>query len=538
MSATSRTAALWLALALGVVACGDGSNAPHDDAAHDDASAGAPHRFYDTELLLDPRADGVTLALMAAEPLLLSARYGVGDARTRSTPERRADPGRVCAFDLGELPPDTRVSYQVFARRPHEDQPRAREVHGFRTLAAPTTRDDAAPARELRFAVAADPHAFQNWAQFRCRDNDTGWRTLDASLARLARLAADRELDFLLIGTDSAMTKCGGGCPSCELAGVSIAAKDSVGIDDAALRYRTVFGPEVYGRVAADLPLLYMLGDHDGERGFGSVEGTCGYTLEERVWSREARRRTLPPGPSPVDDALYYSVRHGPLQILVLDALNGTTLPPVEPEAWSLGAEQLAWFERTLAESDATFKFVFAEHLLGGLRAPEGRKASICWKARGGITATEDGTPRGRFVGEQAVVQALMKQHGAQLFVSFHDHVAAFGEKLEADGSGSGVGYLIAGQCAGPPLGEVAPSPPPWSNEPWYRQAMDYDGDGVPEFESELTGTLEKGVFFARVVGHERVELDYLRSDPDPARDGERILHLVITPEGPVTPTR
>jgi len=536
MRPPTRAAALLPVLtliALGATGCGDVADAA--PRAQHGASTGGPHRFHDTELLVDPRVDGATLALMSAEPLLLSARYGAGDARTRGTPELRAEPGRVCAFTLDGLPPDTSVSYQVFARRPDEPAPVARDVHRFRTLQAPRTRDDGVPARDLRFAIAADPHAFQNWAQQHCESDDTGWRTLDASLARLA---ADRELDFLLIGTDSAMTKCGGGCPSCVLDGVTLSAKDAVGVDDAALRYRTVFGPQVYGRVAADLPLLYMLGDHDGERGFGSAEGTCGYTLEERVWSREARRRTLPPGPSPVDDALYYSVRHGALQIVVLDVLNGTTRAPTEPEAWSLGAAQLAWLERTLAESDATFKFVFAEHLLGGLRAPEGRKASICWKARGGITATDDGTPRGRFVGEQAVVQALMKQHGAQLFVSFHDHVAAFGEKLEPDGSGSGVGYLIAGQCAGPPLGEVAPSPPPWSNEPWYREAMDYDGDGVPEFETELTGTLEKGVFFVRVVGHERVELDYLRSDPDPARDGARVLRLVVEPDGPVMPTR
>ena len=47
--------------------------------------------------------------------------------------------------------------------------------------------------------------------------------------------------------------------------------------------------------------------------------------------------------------------------------------------------------------------------------------------------------------------------------------VAAWGEKLAADGTGDGVTYVIGGRASG-----VAP---PAVGDAWYAEAMDYDGD-------------------------------------------------------------
>lgn len=477
------------------------------------AQGSGPVSFNMEEMLFHPRADGVTLAMQPAEPVELRVSYASLSGLGLSTASRSARAGELVTFELDGLWPSDEFAYRVEARRPSESVFRPREVHVFRTTRL--------PGSTFRFGVAADTHAYAVWARSQCNlggGNAADWLVLEATLDRFQKSA---NLDFVVAGTDSVMTRCGPNCPACEVDGEPLSPGDAASLFDARLRYRKVFGPEIYGRFGKDRPMLFMFGDHDGEQGW--VGSYCDIPPEILPWTLQARSEFVP---NPVahyggaSSGRSYAMTSGDLLLVVLDPLSQTIDPPISPEGFTLGARQLDWLEETLAASDATFKIVMSEHLLGGISSPE----QVCWKGRGGIRSTQDGLPTGVFLGEQFLVHELMKKYGAQLFLSFHDHVAVLAEKPGLDGFGEGVVYAIGGRASG--VGH------PWISEDWYRQAMDYDLDGVPEYETGVTGTTAPGWFEITVHGSEQLELRYRASAALPQLDGTTLLHDTITPEG------
>lgn len=472
-----------------------------------------PVRFHVEELLFHPRADGVTLAMQTAEPAELLVEYGSLTAPGLHTLQRFARAGQRVQFELDGLWPDDEFLYRVSARRPHEREFRPRDVHDFRT-----TRS---PGSTFSFAVLADTHAYAVWSKAVCADFvppklKASWVSLQEALGQIRD---DDSLDFVVAGSDNVMTRCGG-CVACDLPGFQTSQKDINSAQEARLRYRQTFGPEIYGVFGPERPMLYLFGDHDGEQGW---VGACDLPAEMGLWSEAARRATLPSS-EPVyggdPDGRFFAVTSGDLLLVQLDPLSKTTGDLQTPEDFTLGARQFAWLERTLEESDATFKVVMAERLLGGITTPE----LPCYKSRGGIRSTHDGMPTGTFLGEQALLQQLFVEHGVQLYLSFHDHVAAIGEKLDATGFGTGVVYAIGGRVSG--VGH------PWADEEWYREALDYDLDGIPEYDTGLTGTREPGYFEITVEGDQRLTLVYRSSDLAVGGVGAELLRFEIPAVG------
>lgn len=496
-------------------------------ACADATTVGAePVAFHVEEMLFHPTTDGVSLVLVPAEDATLLVEYGQGGAM-RQTPEQRVVAEGTADFRLDGLDPGERCDYRVGVRRGTSGELAWRPGRSFRTLPE--------PGSPLSFAILADSHAWAQWARMECGDHELGWNTLRHSLDSVA---ADAELSFALIGTDSAMTRCRKGCVACPVDGEPTAEASAASARDALLRYRKVYGPSIYGRIGARLPLLTMLGDHDGERGWTVERGACRNTADWQTWSRAARTAHIPDSYTVYagdPDGSYYAVRAGDLLLVLIDGSHYTSEAPTTAEVWSLGEAQWSWLETTLASSDATFKMVLTEHMLGGLRSPGGR-GSWCWKARSSLRATVTGETTAPFVGEQQRLHELMRDRGVQLFVSFHDHIVAMGEKPGIDGVSEGVAYLVGGQCADAASEDVGVPGPPWAHEKWYQEAMDFDGDGVPEYLTDRTGTLEKGWFKVTVHGAERVDLDYLRSSADPALNGRRVVGLQLFPDGPLLP--
>lgn len=143
----------------------------------------------------------------------------------------------------------------------------------------------------------------------------------------------------------------------------------------------------------------------------------------------------FPEGGSPGQD--YYALTWGDALLVVLNVMSYTEVPLLldypmgVPEDWTLGPEQLAWLETTLADSSARWKFLFIHHAVGGAA---GDYANTIYGRGGGLAAN---------VGEQAYVHDLMVTHGVQTFFYGHDHVFT-------DMVVDGVHYSLPGSAGAP----------------------------------------------------------------------------------------
>jgi hypothetical protein len=176
------------------------------------------------------------------------------------------------------------------------------------------------------------------------------------------------------------------------------------------LNYRMLLG-DTLGQ-AAHFPVV---GNWDGENG--------DFTADEVAWSQEQRMLYVPaPGPttypesgSPRED--YYAFTWGDDLFVVLNVMSYTKTShllgadPGLPDDWTLGDEQLAWFESTLAHATSKWRFVLIHHAVGGAA---GDPANSAYGRGGGQAA---------YVGEQAKIHQLMQQYGVQIFFYGHDHV-------------------------------------------------------------------------------------------------------------------
>lgn len=94
----------------------------------------------------------------------------------------------------------------------------------------------------------------------------------------------------------------------------------------------------------------------------------------------------------------------------------------------TLGEAQYRWFKRTLEESDATYKFVFAHHVLGTGRGGIENAKLYEWGGRDqkGVWEFDRRRP-----GWQQPIQQLMAENGVDIFFQGHDHLFA---RQELDG--------------------------------------------------------------------------------------------------------
>lgn len=437
----------------------------------------------------NPTATSVLVAAIPAQHAELQITWGHG----QSSPVQVVRAGALYTYEVSGLTPGRVTTARVTARALGASSWEQHSQLKLRTLP---------PADgPVRFALMADTHA---WALYSRPLHLGPVSPLEEMEAVLENVRSDSELDFGIVLTDSAMTNCAGGCKAKLTPLGPAAAGDAADLADALVRYRTVWGSEILGNVARELPLLTANGDHEGEQGW--------FPQDEALMSLTARERTLPPlsqgyiaGPP---DTLAYAFEAGPTLIVVLDVHSATVRAPLVPEQWHLGHAQHEWLYDVLAGSGRRWKIVMAEHLLGGVSDP----ALPIWKARGSIKSTDDGTPTGTFVGEQALVHQAMLATGADMFVGAQDHVVAWGLK-------DGIAYLTAGRAGG--IGF------PWTNKPFYRQAMDFDGDGVPEYETGVTGTRAPGHVVID-ADEDRLTVEYVRGSVTSQANNQVILSFEL----------
>ena len=506
-----------LASSLSLAACGDASEAL------------GPVELRTEEIVTNPTERSVQIGLVPAEDVELYATFAPLEAVTEGdasqTTPLHVGAGTLAVLSLEGLAPGTRHRAQVHLRRPGESGFVARAPVHFRTLRAD-------PRATVRFAYAADSHIVGRYIKSECA-RSPGSDTRLSFQQTLENVLASG-VDFVIAGGDNFMTHAPHlrGCPAYEAYGsgtVRTAAQ-------ADLRYE--LGLALWGRVPRELPFLYVLGNHDGEARFGDARGSYGHFSDTRALSRNARLRHLPDPTATYDGSregdLYYTFRSGSARFIVLDVMAGPTALPRSADDWTLGAAQLRWLEAVLVANRSPWVFVFAEHLVGGVTRPDGRPFADetrtpgeYYYGRGGLRSTVDGTTTGRFLGEQAVLQALLRRHGADVFFHAHDHVAVIGEKRGPDGRGEGVYYAMAGQASADADG------PGWVDNPWFASQMDYDGDGRPDYAG-ANGTVAAGFYRVTVEGTKRVLLEFVRSD---SPDAPVAFRWTIFPDGSSEPS-
>ncbi len=195
------------------------------------------------------------------------------------------------------------------------------------------------------------------------------------------------------------------------------------------------------GMLGHSSPLFFCLGNHEGENGFYLAE-----TPPNNLAVYGSRWRQFY-YPNPVPDSFYtgntteepygigrpenyYAWEWGDALFVVLDVYRHYTAS-AKPGGWdwTIGDEQYQWFKRTLEQSTAAHKFVFAHHILGQSRGATLLARLYEW---GGYEA--DGVTWGfaaRRPGWAMPIHQLMVANDVTMFVQGHDHLFA---KEELDG--------------------------------------------------------------------------------------------------------
>jgi hypothetical protein len=355
--------------------------------------------FTCRELLGRPTDRSIALNLCTGIDAEVFVEYGLAPssygARTTTQPVQAGVPATI---PIAPLLPDSRYFYRVCYRSLGGAAFSARDEHTFHT-ARPR-------GRPFVFAIEADPHL----------DSSTHPGLYGRTLANILGSGADFLID---LGDTFMSDKLPVKTPGEVLA-------------------RHLLLRSSYDTLAHSVPLLLVLGNHEGEAGW-LLNGTPDNLP---AWAATTRMLYYP---NPVPDGFYscdtveegfvglrqnyYAWEWGDAQFVVLDPYWYTTRKPGSSKNnwdWTLGRTQYDWLRRTLEQSNAPFKFVCAHQLVGGIDA-EGRGGieAVPFYEMGGWNA--DSTP-GFAVnrpGWAKPIHDLMAENHVTAFFHGHDHVFA-----------------------------------------------------------------------------------------------------------------
>jgi 3',5'-cyclic AMP phosphodiesterase CpdA len=366
-------------------------------------------------LIFTPTATGfgLSVVLRTGDPVALRAR--VRDERSAAWGPLAAPASP--AFDAAEwsitgLEPGRRYAYEICVGGDACDR-------SLYVGSAITTRP---PGSTFTFAAMADSH-------IEPRDpippgstvGPEPYSFMESTLRAVAADIAVAEPDFIVNMGDLL---------DYHLFGFNDPPPDSAWARLAYLNYRRMMGDTI-GR-AAHFPVI---GNWDGENGCNTEE------QRERSLSQRVRYVPAPtPGTHPEGGSAnqdYYAFTWGDALFIVLNVMTYTEgchllgISPGLPDDWTLGAAQLAWLEKTLANATAKWRFTFIHHTVGG---NAGNDVDSAYGRGGGRAAR---------VGEQAIVHDLLMRHGVQIFFYAHDHVFT-------DMVVDGVHYTLPGSAGAP----------------------------------------------------------------------------------------
>jgi len=345
--------------------------------------------------LCRPGARETSVSLFAQEGVQARVAWGVsGRPRLRHSEWMRLEPGETRLVSLTGLQPDRSHGYSVAFRR---------QADGILEILEGTFHTQRSRRSAFTVDLQADSHL------------DTG---TDVSLYQrtLDNIRADAP-DFLIdLGDTTMVDKFGGFYTRAES--------------------QYIAQRHFLGTVAREVPVLMVLGNHDGEK----AERLNGHPDSMPLWSLRMRRRYFPnPEPGgiysgnriPQGDAGllqdYFAWEWGDALFVVLDPFWFTASGRRgDPWAMTLGHDQFRWLESSLAGSRASIKLVFIHHLVGGRdREVRGGAAIAPLMEWGGRNADGSNGFRDHRPGWAMPIHDLLKAHGVRAVFHGHDHLFA-----------------------------------------------------------------------------------------------------------------
>lgn len=389
---------------------GDGTTEPPPPNPYG-ALVGPPYLFA-------PTSSGFGINVVAADGDAAPFRLRVREAgnTTFETPLLPEHPAAdVAQWMIAEREPATEYEYEIFTESEGE------------VMASGSVVTQRPPGESFTFTLVTDSHIEPR------RDPvafDQPWVPLD-----LSTYSDFAETTLLQVGRDMQVADADfmvnlGDILDFHLFGFNLPPPSGAWTRAGYLNYRRLLDASL-----TNTPHFNVVGNWDGENG--------NFTPEQIAYSRAARM-TYAPGPRPDtypeggnDAEDYYAFTWGDALFV---ALNVMTYTPTEHllhdtgakiDDWTLGEQQLAWLQTTLANATSTWKFLLIHHTVGGAAGTEYDSVY----GRGGGQAAR--------VGEQAIVHDLMLQHGVQVFFYGHDHVFT-------DMVVDGIHYTLPGSAGAP----------------------------------------------------------------------------------------
>jgi hypothetical protein len=377
--------------------------------------------FPGPELLGRPTNSSVAINIVPGSAIDAYFEYGTQSGQytsqtaTVSTPAN--EPLQVV---IGDLQANTRYFYRMVYRQTGTSSWTTRDEHSFYTQRS--------PGSTFTFTVISDSHV-----NIILGNANLYTRTLQ-------NVGADKPDFHLDLGDTFAM--------------------DNVTTQTQA--YNSYLSQRSYmGLISHSAPVFLALGNHEQEEGW-HLDDTGNPATSQPVMGANARKRYFL---NPVPDSFYsgnisglsaingdglrgdyYAWEWGDALFVVIDPFWYTTTKPFTGSTgggessdvgsgdrwdWTLGLDQYQWLKRTLENSHATYKFVFAHHVTGGTEDyVRGGANAVPYCEWGGYN--EDGKNWGfdtRRPGWYATVHELLVENHVTAFFHGHDHEFAYEQR-------------------------------------------------------------------------------------------------------------
>jgi hypothetical protein len=310
--------------------------------------------FLAGPILGRPTDRSVTINIMSLLDIEAYAQLGTGPGTyTAATPPVSAEAGAPLEIVITGLSPSTAYRYRIMYRRTGTGDFTAGSTGSFRTQRR--------PGETYSFTIQSDSHMLGNLK----RRNLRNFRLYDLTLGNAL---ADKPDFHMSLG---------------DFVNIEFyIARSTSNLAEGIERY--LVQRRLMGELTRQTPFFLVLGNHEAEQGW-----RIGREIDSlEVWGTLARKMTIP-NPYPDDfysgntdttaccglRADYYAWQWGDALFVAIDPFwytvnmphrGGAYMPTMDAWDWTLGKDQYDWLYRTLAESDAGWKFVFSHHLVGG----------------------------------------------------------------------------------------------------------------------------------------------------------------------------